>query len=52
MRRSNECGSTRCSMGPFHATLNGPRYWVLDQVQGAGITAVGASYVFNGITMA
>lgn len=38
--------------GSQSAKLNGPRYWVLDQIQGAGVTAGGASYVFNGITMA
>ena len=38
--------------GSQQAKLNGPRYWVLDELQGAGATAGGATYVFNGITMA
>jgi hypothetical protein len=38
--------------GSQQAKLNGPRYWVLDQLQGGGVTAGGPTYVFNGITMA
>jgi len=38
--------------GSQQAKLNGPRYWVLDNLSGEGVTASGATYVFNGITMA
>jgi hypothetical protein len=38
--------------GSQSAKLNGPRYWVLDAIQGGGISAGGPGYVFNGIQMA
>jgi hypothetical protein len=38
--------------GSQSAKLNGPRYWVLNEIQGEGFTAGGPTYVFNGITMA
>lgn len=38
--------------GSNQAKLNGPRFWVLDELSGEGNTTGGASYVFNGIEMA
>lgn len=35
----------------FASTLNGPRYWVVDHVEGAGETAAGGTFTFGGIKM-
>jgi hypothetical protein len=38
--------------GSNQAQLNGPRYWVIDELGASGSSTSGASYVFNGIQMA
>jgi hypothetical protein len=38
--------------GSQQAKLNGPRYWVIDELSGSGVTASGPTYVFNGILIA
>ena len=35
----------------FASSLNGPRYWVVDHVEGAGDTASGETFTFGGIKM-
>lgn len=35
----------------FASSLNGPRFWVVDHVEGAGDTAEGGTFTFGGIKM-
>lgn len=34
------------------AKLNGPRYWVMDRLEGSGVTTTGQEFTFGGIEMA
>lgn len=34
------------------AKLNGPRYWVMDRLEGAGVSTTGQEFTFGGIAMA
>lgn len=37
--------------GSFASTLNGPRFWVIDHLEGGGATAAGEVFTFGGIKM-